>query len=269
MVDPRYELDRTPPEPLLYRKLRWKRRLFRTVGETYIGRRVKLRYFSRMLAQVNVPDGWRIMDAGSGDGVFAFFVAHRFPKATVVGLELNGTEVNVCRRLAEEEGLKNLTFIEGTPETTDKSSFDMVYCLDVLEHISDDALAVRSMRDSLKEGGILILHVPNRYFLETDGRLVTAPDCDAWKINPGHVRQGYTSSELECLLTEAGLKVERTVETQGRPIAYAHHLYARIESSLLLRLLILPIVDLLTLWDYRRGESHGNTVWCIARKASS
>ncbi len=266
MVDPRYELDRTPPEPVLYKKLRWKRRLFRTVGETYIGRRVKLRYLRRMLAEIHVADRWRIMDAGSGDGVFAFFVAHQFPKATVVGLELNGTEVNVCSRLAEEEGLKNLSFIEGTPDMTDKSSFDMIYCLDVLEHLSDDALAVRSMRDSLKEGGILLVHVPNRYYMETDGRLVTVPDSDAWKVNPGHVRPGYTSEELQQLLTEAGLTVEKTVETQGRPISYAHRLYATVERSLLMRLLILPIIDLLTLWDERRSESHGNTVWCLARK---
>ena len=265
-VNCEYELNRTPPEPQLYRKLKLKRLLSPLLGEPYLGRRVKLRYFSRMMLRVGARDGWRLMDAGSGDGTFAFYAARRFPRSCVVGLELNSTEVRVCNRLASDEGLTNLTFVEEIPETYRGEPFDLVYCLDVLEHIRDDVSAVRAIRDSLRPGGVLLAHVPSRYYMETDGRLHTVPDEEAWKINPGHVRNGYTTDEMFRLLQAAGLSDLDVVPTQGRPIAYANRLARKVERFAPLKLVILPIVDLLTLLDMRRQPSHGNTIWGIGRR---
>lgn len=265
-VDAEYELNRTPPEPRLYRKLKLKRLLSPFLGEPYLGRRVKLRYFSRMMLRVGARDGWRIMDSGSGDGTFAFYAARRFPRSCVVGLELNCTEVRVCNRLASDEGLTNLTFVEAIPETYRGKPFDLIYCLDVLEHIRDDVSAVRAMRDNLRPGGVLLAHVPSRYYMETDGRLHTVPDEEAWKINPGHVRNGYTPDEMFRLLQAAGLSHLDVVPTQGRPIAYANRLARRVERFAPLKLAILPIVDLLTLLDMRGQPSHGNTIWGIGRR---
>jgi len=265
-VDARYELTRTPPEPALYRKIKIKRLVYKTVGEPYIGRRVKLRYFKQMHDRIGVRDRWRIMDAGSGDGVFAFYMAKRFPGSSVTGLELNASEVRVCNRIAAEEGVHNLQFHEGIPETYTGEGFDLIYCLDVLEHIKDDVSAVRAMRDKLKPGGVLLAHVPNRYFLDTDGRLKTVADEDAWRVNPGHVRNGYMPAELRTVLEAGGLTVDSLVETQGQPIARAHRIYHAVERWLPLRIAILPAIDLLTWLDRRRKNPHGNTVWGIARR---
>jgi SAM-dependent methyltransferase len=265
-VDPRYELDRTPQEPVLRRKIKTKRILYRVVGEVYIGRRVKLAYFRRWLSRLDIRPGWRILDVGSGDGVFAFYTAHRYPKAEVVGLELNGTEVRVCQAIAADEQLRNLSFAEGVPEGYIRDDLDLIYCLDVLEHIKDDAAAVEEMARKLRPGGHLLIHVPNRFFKHSDGRVETVADEDAWKINPGHVRHGYTPMELGTLLHAANLRVDLIEQTQGTPVALAHRLYAFVERWLPLRVLILPLVDLLTWRDRRRSDSHGNTVWALATK---
>ena len=43
--DPNYELDRVTSEAQFLKKMRLKRRLYRLVGELYVGRRVKFVYF--------------------------------------------------------------------------------------------------------------------------------------------------------------------------------------------------------------------------------
>ncbi len=49
-------------------------------------------------------------------------------------------------------------------------SFDIVYCSHVLEHVQDDAAAIREMVRTLKPGGRIVLFCPNRgYPFETHG----------------------------------------------------------------------------------------------------
>jgi 2-polyprenyl-3-methyl-5-hydroxy-6-metoxy-1,4-benzoquinol methylase len=266
MFDATYELTRTPPEPVLFKKLRLKRFLYKLVGEIYVGRRVKMTYFREILSNFSLLDGGAIMDAGSGDGVFAFEAARRYPHCRVVGLELNRTEVRVCQEIARAERIDNLTFLEGVPESIEADNFDLIYCLDVLEHIKDDVAAVKAMVDRLKPGGRLLVHVPNRFIMQTDGSLVTVPDEEAHLVNPGHVRQGYTPAQLGELLAAAGLHVDEIRQTQGLPIARARQIYRAVERFLPLRILILPAIDLLTWFDRRRGEPHGNAVWAIGSK---
>ncbi|MBI5449257.1 class I SAM-dependent methyltransferase [Candidatus Gottesmanbacteria bacterium] len=71
--------------------------------------------------------------------------------------------------------------------------FETIVCLNVLEHIKDDAKAMRNMANLLVPGGYLILLVPIHPFLF--GSIDTAI---------GHYRR-YTSSAVTKLLQQAGL----------------------------------------------------------------
>lgn len=41
--------------------------------------------------------------------------------------------------------------------------FDLVTCIDILEHIENDEHAIASIYNSLAPGGTLVLHVPAKY----------------------------------------------------------------------------------------------------------
>jgi 2-polyprenyl-3-methyl-5-hydroxy-6-metoxy-1,4-benzoquinol methylase len=266
-MNPAYEMERIPDAEAFDRKMRLKRRLNRLFGEIYIGKRVKLAYFVRWLKRLGLPADARILEAGSGDGLFTFHVAGAMPRASVTGLELNPVEAVACGRVAAREGRDNLKFICGDlTALQDQEGFDFAFCLDVLEHVKEDVLVMRGLFEALKPGGRLLVHVPNGYFRETDGRVIRVADADAWKINPGHVRQGYTPVEMSARLASVGFEVVAAEMTQGSPITRAHRLYARVQRWLPLRIAILPLIDLLAFLDRHRRSADGNTVWVLARR---
>ena len=73
---------------------------------------------------------------------------------------------------------------------------DTVICLNVLEHIEDDAATLRSIRTLLEPGGRLILLVPN------DPKAYGTIDSEI-----GHHRR-YTPAHLRTLMTDSGFEVE-------------------------------------------------------------
>jgi len=265
--DPDYETNRVADETMFLKKMRTKRLLYRYFGEIYIGRRVQLTYFRRWLVRLNVASMQQVMEVGSGDGVFCFALAKAYPNLRIVGLELNEVEVRVSEILADQEGLSNLCFESGILSSEQwKEQFDMIFSLDVLEHIKDDIAVMKEMYMALVPGGSLLVHVPHRTYKETDGRLISVPDEEAWQINPGHVRQGYAPEYLRAKLVSVGFDVKETQMTQSRPIAHAHRLYNRVEKILPLRIAILPMIDYLIRQDIRQVPEHGNTVWAWAKK---
>ncbi|MFI5165415.1 MAG: class I SAM-dependent methyltransferase [Thermoanaerobaculales bacterium] len=77
-------------------------------------------------------------------------------------------------------------------------SFDVVVCLNVLEHIEDDNAALRQLRTWLAPGGVLLLQVPAHQWLfgAVDAAL-------------GHWRR-YTRRQLAKILTVAGFELTLT-----------------------------------------------------------
>jgi SAM-dependent methyltransferase len=75
-------------------------------------------------------------------------------------------------------------------------SFDVIYTVNVLEHIADDAAAVAALRARLKPGGRLLVYVPAFPVLYS-----------SMDRKVGHLRR-YRRPGLAALLRQAGLTVE-------------------------------------------------------------
>lgn len=79
----------------------------------------------------------------------------------------------------------------------ESGSMGAVTCLDVLEHLEDDAKAASELRRVLRPDGVLVVAVP------ADPALWSAHD-----VAVNHLRR-YTRESLDAVLTGAGLKVDR------------------------------------------------------------
>jgi SAM-dependent methyltransferase len=103
--------------------------------------------------RLNLPSDARILDAGCGSGrTLVDLAAH----GNVSGIELDpdAAEFAASRGCGEVEvgRLEELPWEDGT--------FDLITCLDVLEHTPDDRQALSELRRVCKVGGRLLLTVP-------------------------------------------------------------------------------------------------------------
>lgn len=245
-----------------------KQQLRRTLGEPYVGKRLKLRRLNHVMRVLDI-EPHDILDAGAEDATFVYWLADRFPSARVSAVDIDVGAIDACLRARPAAYADRVEFLVGDLESLEPEAFDLVTAFDVLEHITDDGAAVRALHRTLRPGGTLLVHVPRDRWLTRDGRVHRLPDHEAWKINPGHVRQGYSLEGMTALLTGCGFEVRETQAWLGRWGTLAHDVYERLERPAPLRLLSIPVTDVCAWLDRRVGTPNGNTVYAHAVKPSA
>ena len=113
-------------------------------------------------------------------------------------------------------------------------SLDGAVCMEVLEHVEDDRVALREIARVVRPGGFLALSVPNR---DAPLPLVERVGLDSVHDQPGperHVRPGYEAGELISLLRDAGFETGSVVcvggvlyRTTAGIVSLAHLAYRR------------------------------------------
>ncbi|SDO06264.1 3-demethylubiquinone-9 3-methyltransferase [Halomonas shengliensis] len=104
----------------------------------------------------------RVLDVGCGGGILAEGMAHR--GAEVTGIDLGEAPLGVARLHAEESGLAidyRRVSVEALAEQA-PGSFDVVTCLEMLEHVPDPASVVRACASLVKPGGQVFFSTLNR-----------------------------------------------------------------------------------------------------------
>ncbi len=108
-------------------------------------------------------DGKQVVDIGCGGGLLSEAMAAR--GARVTGIDLAEQSLDVARLHLHESGLEvdyRLVAAEDFAEEQ-PAAFDVVTCLEMLEHVPDPASIVRAAARLLKPGGTLVLSTLNRH----------------------------------------------------------------------------------------------------------
>ena len=104
-----------------------------------------------------------VLENGCGVGMYVEKLAEH--GGTVVGLEYDFLRAREAR--ARQPHIVNAA---GEALPFPEATFDLILSHEVIEHVADDAAAVREMVRALKPGGRLVLFCPNRgYPFETHG----------------------------------------------------------------------------------------------------
>jgi SAM-dependent methyltransferase len=146
-----------------------------------------------------------LLEIGCGQGGFAVRFARRF---SYVGIDLDETSVSVARRRIEQHGTQGDVRLGDLSVLAPDETFDVVCAFEVLEHLEEDASALREWAGRLRPGGTLVVSVPagsDRYA--------------AWDELAGHYRR-YDPPSLLGLLAGAGLTGGRAT-VYGWPAGYA------------------------------------------------
>jgi ubiquinone/menaquinone biosynthesis C-methylase UbiE len=102
-------------------------------------------------------NGCIVLDFGCGGGGLTFQLAKRFQEAW--GIDLEPDKLAFAEHEADRLGYRNVHFrcYDGKCLPFDDSSFDCVYCVDVIEHLPTPAFFVKEFFRVLRPGGELLL----------------------------------------------------------------------------------------------------------------
>jgi 2-polyprenyl-3-methyl-5-hydroxy-6-metoxy-1,4-benzoquinol methylase len=166
------------------------------------------------LAVLSVPPGATVLDIGCGPGVVARALAARGCK--VWGLELDPRKAAAARHHCVD-------VLEGDVEAVAVSAafggmaFDVILCLDVLEHLRDPTATLLNAAAALAPGGSILVSVPNVTHGAVRLELLSGKFRyrDSGLLDRGHLRF-FDKEGVDELIRQAGLRAETTLRVMRR-----------------------------------------------------
>ena len=106
--------------------------------------------------------GKQLVDVGCGGGILAEAMAQR--GATVTGIDMGESPLSVAKLHQLESGVE-VEYFQSTAEdlaANSPASFDIVCCLEMLEHVPDPGAVIKACADMAKPGAALYFSTINR-----------------------------------------------------------------------------------------------------------
>lgn len=198
------------------------------------------------------PGGARVLDIGSGPGVFTVCLARAFPEAETVAVDGEPALLDRARARADRENVAVTTLEAQFPGGLGQSgSADLIWTSNVIHHVGDQQAALDSLAGVLRPGGVLAVaerglsprYLPRDIGLGRPGLLARLEAANEDRFEsmrealPDHVR---TVEDWPAMLARAGLLPAgtRTFLTDvPAPLApdarrYLHDRLARARESL-------------------------------------
>ncbi|UYQ90956.1 bifunctional 2-polyprenyl-6-hydroxyphenol methylase/3-demethylubiquinol 3-O-methyltransferase UbiG [Chitinophaga horti] len=166
-------------------------------------------YASKVLQRLNIdPKGKTALEVGCGGGILTEEIARMGFDTT--GIDPAAESITTASNHAKAGGL-NIRYEQGSGEhlSFPDNSFDVVFCCDVLEHVTDLPRVVSEISRVLKPGGIFIYDTINRTFVsklvaikiwqEWKRWAFMPPNLHVWKmfIKPGEMQEVLQASGLD------------------------------------------------------------------------
>lgn len=153
--------------------------------------------------------GKRVLDMGCGAGLLTEPLARL--GGDVTGVDAAPESIAVARGHATSGGL-TIDYRTGGSEAVAGEHFDLVTCLEVIEHVAKPAAFVRELAATLAPGGLLILSTPNRTALSRLALITIGESIGGIPRGTHDWERFLTPDELRADVERAGLVV---VETRG------------------------------------------------------
>lgn len=183
--------------------------------------------------------GKRVLDVGCGGGILSDAMARR--GADVTGIDLATKALRVAQLHSLEAATPNVRYLETSAEalaSEQPGSFDVVTCMEMLEHVPDPSSVVRACSELVKPGGWVFFSTINRnpkaYLFAVIGaeyilRLLPRGTHDFKKfIRP---------SELGAWSRAAGLEVKDIIGLTYNPLTKHYKLEADVDVNYMIQTL--------------------------------
>lgn len=179
-------------------------------------------------------EGLRVVDVGCGGGILTESMARR--GANAIGIDLGEENLKAAAVHAEQSGLTaTLQYQHIAVESfaaAHKGQFDVVTCMEMLEHVPDPSAIVQACFDLLKPGGVCVLSTINRnpksYLFAIVGaeyvlRLLDRGTHDYAKF--------ITPAELDKMATNAGFTRDNMIGLHYNPLTKRYWLAQNVDVN--------------------------------------
>lgn len=194
-----------------------------------------------------------ILDAGSGFGQYEYYIGKKHRNWQIKAVDVKEEQIADCNNFFQKIGFDHVKFeVADLTKFVEPETYDLVLCVDVMEHIEEDELVLENYCKSLKKGGMLLISTPS----DQGGSDVHHHDHDDYE-NDGthsfvdeHVRDGYGVEEIADKMKRAGFSKTEVHYQYGPPGKIAWKLSMKYPIIMLnasyIFFLILPFYYLLT-----------------------
>jgi len=186
--------------------------MFNPIRIEYITEKIKL-HFKLKEDKSNYLEGLSILDIGCGGGLISEPMARLGAKVT--GVDASEKNINIAKLHSKKNGLK-INYLNNSPENLEHiEKFDIILNLEIVEHVDNVNLYIKSCYKLLKKNGLMFTATLNRSFISYIKAIIGAEYILRWLpigthdwnkfIKPEELEK-YLSDENFSTLDVKGLK---------------------------------------------------------------
>ena len=179
--------------------------------------------------------GCKAVDIGCGGGILAESMSAA--NATVTGIDMAEGPLAVARLHQHESGIE-VDYRESTAEAlaaAEPGEYDVVTCLEMLEHVPDPSQVVRSCAELVKPGGHIFFSTINRNPKSFLFAIVGAEYVLRLLPRGTHEYEKFIRpSELEAWAREAGLELRSSIGMHYNPVTMEYSLGPNLDVNYLM-----------------------------------
>jgi SAM-dependent methyltransferase len=212
-----------------------------------------------------------VYDAGTGFGQYTYFMSKQLKPCNIYAADIKADWIKDLKEFFRDS--RNISFgIEDLTKVCHENKFDLIICVDVMEHIYEDVEVFRNFHRALKNGGYLLVNSPSIY-----GGSDVHDEHDESFVGE-HARDGYSAEDLKEKLVPLGFNVHKYRYSYGFWGDKAWRLGIKYPMQLLniskLLLIILPFYYIISfpftlvmmIIDYNADNKTGSGINFIAKK---
>ncbi len=214
-----------------------------------------------------------ILDAGTGYAQYSYFMAKNLQPNKIHAVDVKDDWIKDSEQFFKDQNFNNVTFaIEDLTKINYQNEFDLIVCVDVMEHIEDDVTVFKNFFAALKSGGFVLINTPS-IFGGSD-----VHDEHEESFIGEHARDGYSFEDLKSKMEPLGFKVHNSKYNYGFWGDKSWRLGIKYPMQMLnkskLLFIVLPFYYLVTFpftllmmyIDYKSENKVGSGITFIAKK---
>jgi len=101
----------------------------------------------------------RVLDAGSGFGQYTYYMMKLSKSWNITGIDVKTEQIRDCNDFINKINREHQVNFKVADLTTiyEQDTYNLILCVDVMEHIENDVQVFRNFVNALKPGGVVLI----------------------------------------------------------------------------------------------------------------